>query len=813
MQMQPATVTRLVQPKLAALLDECRELAVSRLPASLQCALDKVDDALFALANKADSSQKQGAYFDAMRELRLKRQTFTDEFLDSFTTEFENTTNPQEARNAEQQPVVAIELALLDSDEVEQSLALTNFVDSVRTRCREELFALDQRIGFLLSDPESAIGTNPLGPQAIGTAFKVACQQLNSDVEIKLTLFKLFDKFAGPTLVELYQEINRRLIEGAILPKIETRTRRPTTSGHRTKVTIESESESAEAAGEDVFSVLQQLMRPGAPTNAAGDGGSGFSNTLLGSPSGSGGAPGSGGVVFSGAPMGSLSGYGGAPGNGGGVFSGAPMGSPSVHGGAHFVHTLTRLQQGDVSAIESGALSPTLIEAGNVNVLSALRETGAIGALSQTDGLTLDIVSILFDYILDDPAIPDTMKALIGRLQIPVLKVALIDKELFSKKSHPARRLLDALAVATVGWTAAEPPECDALHEMVVRAVRTIVDEFDEDIALFETVLGEFLAFVENEDASAQQRAQTSVDSLHGKERIVMAKLAVDDEVHRRLAGREVREFIRRFVLDYWRQLLIITHVENGADSEQWKDQLETIDELVWSVQAKTTRAERKGMTERLPQLIKAIKSGMKTLEMDPAECSKVLSMLASIHVVSVKTDTEATLAERRLQDKAGATAAEPVAADGNDLYDPNESEEFIKQGLARLFERKGVEPQELDIDLTSFEDIEQPGEDTEPEMEPGEGLQSVMTLDLGEWIEFENERGGMTRARFTWISPATGRYLFTTRAGCKALDTSMQELAREFRRGTARKIESRPDPLFDRAIGNLMDKLERRAS
>ena len=64
-------------------------------------------------------------------------------------------------------------------------------------------------------------------------------------------------------------------------------------------------------------------------------------------------------------------------------------------------------------------------------------------------------------------------------------------------------------------------------------------------------------------------------------------------------------------------------------------------------------------------------------------------------------------------------------------------------------------------------------------------------------------------RARFTWISPSTGRYLFTMRQGEKALDTTLTRLADQFARGVARRIETQPDPIFDRAIGDLMERLE----
>ncbi|MDA0824310.1 MAG: DUF1631 family protein [Proteobacteria bacterium] len=77
------------------------------------------------------------------------------------------------------------------------------------------------------------------------------------------------------------------------------------------------------------------------------------------------------------------------------------------------------------------------------------------------------------------------------------------------------------------------------------------------------------------------------------------------------------------------------------------------------------------------------------------------------------------------------------------------------------------------------------------------------------DWLEFDNDDGTTIRARFTWISPATGRYLFTTRQGQKALDTTLTRLADQFVNDTARRIDTKPDPIFDRAIGDLMDKLE----
>lgn len=804
MELNTANVTRLMPTRSTELLTECQKLASTRLPDSLRTTLDKVDDALFELANKADSSQRQNQYFDAMRELRLKRESFEANFLSSFNNEFENSIDLEKATHAGLEFGQELELSLVENDDVEESLALTNFVESMRGKCKEQLFGLGRRMGYLMSQPELEDADNPLGPRVIGSAFRSACQQLDSDIEVKLTLYKMFDKFASNGIQELYRDLNAHLVQRDVLPRISASTISSQSAGRgRTRVTIESDDETIEATGPDVFSTLQNLMSN--PESAGGIAGMGL---------------GTGGVMtglngYAGGAPGGLQGGAATASSGNGIAtSGSQIGAGAQQTGiataptAHLVDNLTLLQHGDMSGLQASdgaAIDQSAIAAGNVNVLRTIRDTGAIGPVDQTDGLTLDIVSILFDYILDDPAIPDTMKALIGRLQIPMLKVALLDKALFSKKAHPARRFLDRLAGAAVGWSETRAA-ADDFYDVAESLVRRIVEEFEDDINLIEQALAELEQFLDGERDEAEKRAAESTQSLRTREQIVLAKMEVDDALEECLDGKDMRAFIRQFLLDYWRQLMIITHVEHGKESEIWADQVGTAQDLVWSIQEKASPDERKALTQKLPTLLKNVRRGMATLEMDPPTCSRFLSMLAAVHVVSVKHTEEASLAERHLFHEEQVD--EPLIPED----EAQANEERIKQSFSRLFERKGIDTEELDIDLSMFDESDDDDAPPEPEhLSPNimEYVEHVTELNLGDWVEFDNDDGSTMRARFTWISPSTGRYLFTMRQGEKALDTTLTGLADQFARGVARAITTQPDPIFDRAIGDLMDKLE----
>jgi hypothetical protein len=491
--------------------------------------------------------------------------------------------------------------------------------------------------------------------------------------------------------------------------------------------------------------------------------------------------------------------------------AGGSAASSTVWNTPQLVAKLTDLQRGGYGTFNAYDNA----QPSDLNRLHALRGEILVGAMNQTDSTTLEIVAILFDYFFNDRAIPDALKAVIGRLQIPVLKVALLDKDLFSRKTHPARRLLDALAEAAIGCSESGAQARDALFVEVEQVVARICRDFDDDIAVFASALAEFQAFAEQARSAATERADRSAKSLHLKERLVLARLAVDDTLKSHLDDPEVREFARQFVLDYWRQLMVLTYLEHGTESEQWRQQLQTVVDLFRSLREPKTPEERRALSDGLRDLLKRLRAGMAALNMPPREASKFLSMLASVHVVAIKRAEENRITEsapkrlERVVEPAAATAgaAQPSEAPLND-------ETFIKEGLKRLFERDGLILDEIDIDLTvatAETDCVIAPAPAEERNEPSEA--NVKDLDLGDWIEFRNAIGTEVRGRFTWISPSSGRLLFTTKEGARALDTTLPELAEGVRQGRIKIIKAEPDPIFDRAISALMDKMETRTT
>ena len=133
-----------------------------------------------------------------------------------------------------------------------------------------------------------------------------------------------------------------------------------------------------------------------------------------------------------------------------------------------------------------------------LNLIPHIRAAVETQISNDTDRITMDVIALLFDYVFRDASIPDDMRSLFGRLQVPVVKAALLDRTFFSDKGHPARRLLDHLADASVGATHDDAYR-DAFRTLATDVVETICRDFEIDVEALRAGDAKVVAFIEGE--------------------------------------------------------------------------------------------------------------------------------------------------------------------------------------------------------------------------------------------------------------------------------------------------------------------------
>ena len=416
-------------------------------------------------------------------------------------------------------------------------------------------------------------------------------------------------------------------------------------------------------------------------------------------------------------------------------------------------------------------------------MLRDLQESPLGKKANQLESMTIELVAMLFDFIFETKDLPDGIKALLARLQIPVLKAAMLDGAFFAKKSHPSRLLVNALAEAGLGWSPVMGQE-DPLYKKIDDIVHRILDGFTDNLVIFDELREELEAFLAEEEKAAEANIQTTAEEINQSDRRQIATAVAKAEVERRVEQYPIPNFLATFLRVHWQAALENVYMQQGEESEAWGQAVATLEDLVWSVQPKKTNEDRRHLVALLPSLLKRMSAGMQNVSWPPEDRERFMSNLVEAHAAAVKPALAAvSLPTAAVAEQAKAEAVIAKAA-GDDVAAAKAEQ------LAAAMEQAAPAP---------VEEV--------PEVIEDQFLEIAQNLERGMWIEFEDENGQLAFAKLAWISPLRGTYLFTNRQGQKALSMTAEELAERFRSDSSRLVEA--EPLIDRAFGSMMQQID----
>src|SRR6185369_8725115 len=197
-----------------------------------------------------------------------------------------------------------------------------------------------------------------------------------------------------------------------------------------------------------------------------------------------------------------------------------------------------------------------------------------------------------------------------GRMQIPMLKVAIADKDLFSKKSHPARLLLDTMGEIAIRLSA-DFNTGSKLFAHLETIIQGLVTEYKDDVEIFNIVRDQLVQLMAREDERIQQESKEAANRILQEEALAVAKSVAQEEIRARVEGHLGPGPVLEFLVEQWIKLMILIHVRRGTDSDAWRNSLEAMDQLIWSVQPKDTAEDRKKLATIVPPLIKRLTAGL----------------------------------------------------------------------------------------------------------------------------------------------------------------------------------------------------------
>jgi hypothetical protein len=732
----------------ASMLTTCRDQLMHGVSTVFAQNIRRANDELLKLTDVATNMKQQEIYFDAMKFLSNRAQQMLQQFRGAYIACFDSSIAALKAERLRPSRQGSAELRLLDDEEFEQDLALGKLSARATFNCSQHLIALDWRLAALIQVQRINQDENPLHPNILFSTLLQTLLDMSVERPLALALLQSFERHTAAELPGIYANLNQYLVESGILPTLPLAgTHQPPTGARATSPPHERDMARAGGTVIDAGGYPAATAPPrmawdhSASMVAQGDV---FSQLLQAFQSTS--------IVQS---AGASWPEGSAPGPVAGGGSSTP--AISLH---QLIETLGKLQRGQTDAdADLGALR---IDDPDVNLLRQIRSTPMANRSHPMDAMTIDIVAMLFDVIFNDPDLSATMRAEIAKLQIPLLKVALLSKDFFSDRQHPARRLLNTIANSGIGRTENDDPR---LSEQIRSIVETVVTGFDSDIEIFSTETSRLETFLREEEDRANGRAAQVVDQLKLDERGEIATSRGATELDLRLNRHQVPALIADFLNKHWRQVMVDTFIRAGDGSADWAESVKLMDELIWSVEPKLGAQERDRLLVLLPDLLKRLRGGLERVQLDGA-WDDFFSELIRLHMAALRNETP----------PPAPTVDSPRMSDAPP---PN-------VGAV------------IDVDRQSPGALQQ-----EPAAD--QHLRLVQALEVGAWIEFQSARGTRNTLRLNWVSHLKRVYLFTNRQGENAMTLADTSLAEHLRKGSARLLSQ--NPLTDRAVSRVLEQ------
>lgn len=790
--------SRRIQPRFGELFQDCRQLLLNHLSKHLAAVFSAVDDTLFDCADKATSNTEQSLYFDNMREIRKLRpqlERAVHQWLGERLNDFAQARLPQ---GSEPLPVNADALSLVKNDDYEESLQVTNMASRVNTRCAQSLFGLEQRLALLNHGNKPSGELNPFGPKVIAQAFREALKGSPFPLIIRLALYQLYDQKLMQTLDELYVALNQRLVDAGLLPNLKYR---PQQNPARHTSTPAAPS----AAAPD------EPAEQGAPNNPAGHSATGFGagagaseasqahakqaaqgstvgqiNAGIGSLQATEGAAASSASSGAGSvqaehlfqdisqlltqqraqnPQAPL--LGGSP----SINSFAPQGATHSYSANELLDALTRLQDRSGQDLQTRLKQAQKVDELKADLHQQLSSIGQLPGqqkLSEDQADVVDLVGMLFDFILDDNNLPNNCKTALSHLHTPYLKVALQDKALFTQHQHPARKLLNSMAQAGVLYGSDE--QNNGLLEKIHWVIERVLHGYQGDLSLFDDLLEEFNEYLSTLKHQVELRERRAVEATKGRDRLLGARQQASEVIEQCLAEREVPTLLKNFLELTWTDVLVFVLLRHGTQSDEWQRASQAAERLAWSGTPLSESDQQRLMDIRVALL---------------SELRKGLELLGGYHEDGIR---------RLLQDIVACQHA--VQAKQPKLAAGIQSQLQASQLGIMLGE---------DAELTKA---------AKPSSALSARAQAIIKeleqIEFGSWFEF-SEGGQQRILKLSWFSPTTRNYMFVDHSGQRMAIKPITLLACEMEQGLVRRLpEERSTPLVDRALGAIYRALQR---
>ena len=767
------------------LVEKLKKAFLSDIKQRVDHLFEEADNWLMDRVDASGDPRLQQQYTEMLRFIKLHRHHFERNFFQSLQANFDQlqapTQNGTDDSRVQLRDVSLDALSLVGHDEMEQNVALDSMVVRCRGELGSELARVQARLQSLLPGKRLSSDNNPFDPKAICEALGRAVTDIPWDVKHDLIFFKLFQQYVLGSFPQVVAAMDAMLVQSGVLKDFSERellqyqlhkryskppetqpTRSPSNRGEAAPSS--GDQGSSLPANRDWSQILQGalagLQHPAAFSGPAELGSQSAQAVAL--------------------PLADLV----------SVLAQIPVSAPSDAGQGHW-----RADQ--------------LCQQINGRVQEKNRN-GQEFKVDSVDTNIINLVSRLFEQVLERGALPGRVKVLLARLQIPFIRIALVDPDFLASSKHPARQLINEMADA--GLEVGDSPEgqSDAVFSRIQAVIDTILSDYDDDISLLEGLCKDFVGFRQREARRASLVAQRMAALEEGKAKSAQVNQDVAEALQKLVGDQDIPSSFAWVLDKIWYSYLCWIHHREGKDSFAWnkalfqaeqmqvcllpveseqeaEDRLVAIDELEQAIRESAKRISYRGagLDSQLDELIGLMQEKARYVPA-PAADAQAGGSATENATENAEPDAipEASPGSGNLADRLRAPRI-PIQKASNTSVD---SGKVTRLDLARKA-HTGSEP----------EKVLQPLPDNDP------GLLKAQQLAVGTLMDYQSAESAV-RCKLAAYIKSIDKLIFVDRSGVKLFEKSTLELAHDINQGKVDLLEDAM--LFDRALESVISSL-----
>jgi hypothetical protein len=726
-----------------------------------------LDSTLFNLAETAPSDHEQGRVYDSLRFMRQRRIELEGAFFSALDLGFKKFSAGETLGYHAEGELNFEKLTLLQNDELEESIAISSVGHKAENHYIDLLYGIMQRLSVIRGGDKVNEENNPLGPLHFCYYLRSALTPVEFDIKPKVVAYKIFAREFVSQLGALYTDINQYLVTQGILPHLRPEYGQVRSNAAKTPM---PEKKSPELKNE---SSLDQLF---GSTDLIQDKLREISNELEDvvnqklagavNPDESSYYPRL--MVSIEQLQGQLNQHLSSLDPGG---SGQFIQDEGIYS-ANFIEYKTEDIIASLSAFQSQASElrlaytpksvwePIQRESVRHQLKEQLIKAGieAKKRIPSADLTTIDLVGMLFDFMLDDPTIPDSVKALMSHLHTPYLKVSILDKNFFKQMQHPARVLLEKLSEAGSHFVDPGGGKDQEVYDKIEKVIARILREYKSDTRLFAELLLDFNGFMNKLKRRSEILERRAVEKAKGEDKLKEVKKVASDEIHDRVDSLNLPTEVSLLLLQPWSDYLTFILLRYGDKSGAWTQALKTVDDIVWSVQPKKARSEKNRLSELIGELEVSVLRGLETIGYEQSQSQILVNKLKEYQHQALNDQLKAQDTEEQMR----------LQQAKQQLRDQHESLDELSAEEKRVMDRLSV-------------------------------------IEFGTQFLFHKSiMGRAAKLKVAWYNDNTQHYMFVDQLGKKVAVKSSIELAKAVVKGDIEILHSASKPLVERALESI---------